>query len=263
MASRLSDDIHAVDSFSTDSTLDVLREFGVKVTQAPFENYGRQRNDAIGSIKCRYVWQLHLDADEVLSVELVDEILGLREDSRDDAFLIPRYLRFLGRDLKGGGMSPTWHMRLFREGSARCEERLYDQHFYLVNSGPVGSLRGAMVDCIEMNLSEWTARHNRWSDAEVAEVFVRREGELKGRIEGRLAGNKIERKRFARGFYDRAPLFLRALGLFFYRYVLRLGFLDGREGFVFWFLQTLWFRFLIDAKVFERAKLELASGADK
>ena len=106
-----------------------------------------------------------------------------------------------------------------------------------------------MIDDIRMSLSEWTARHNRWSDAEVREVL---EPGGAGVIAGRIGGNPIERKRALRGGYNRAPLFLRALGLFFYRYVLRLGFLDGMPGLIFFVLQTFWFRFLVDAKLYEK-----------
>jgi hypothetical protein len=73
-----------------------------------------------------------------------------------------------------------------------------------------------------------------------------------GVIAGRLGGDPVERKRALRGSYYQAPLFLRAFSLFFYRYVLRLGFLDGRPGLVFFVLQTFWFRFLIDAKIYEK-----------
>ena len=72
------------------------------------------------------------------------------------------------------------------------------------------------------------------------------------RIQPRFRGNPLERKRYLRGLYNRAPLFVRPYALFVYRYFLRLGFLDGPEGFVFWTLQTFWFRFLIDAKLFEQ-----------
>ena len=99
-----------------------------------------------------------------------------------------------------------------------------------------------------MSLSEWTTRHNRWSDAEVEEQTTV-SGSL--RIEPRFWGNAIERKRYLRGLYNNSPLFVRPYGLFVYRYLLRLGFLDGKEGFIFWTLQTFWFRFLIDAKLFE------------
>jgi hypothetical protein len=152
--------------------------------------------------------------------------------------------------LRHGGMSPTWHLRLFRNGAGRCEERQYDQHFYLTQ-GSTGQLQGYMIDEIRMSLSEWTARHNRWSDAEVMEQTRAMQTV---RIQPRFRGNPLERKRFLRGLYNGAPLFVRPYALFFYRYFLRLGFLDGREGFIFWTLQTFWFRFLIDAKLFEQRK---------
>jgi hypothetical protein len=79
-----------------------------------------------------------------------------------------------------------------------------------------------------------------------------------GRILGRIGGNPIERKRFLRRFYSSAPAFSRPFALFFYRYVVRLGFLDGMEGFIFYVLQTFWFRFLVDAKLYELRKKTLA-----
>ncbi len=84
------------------------------------------------------------------------------ENPEHSGFLIARLVQFLGRQLRHGGMSPTWHLRLFRNGTGRCEERKYDQHFYL-SQGTTGQLQGYMIDEIRMSLSEWTARHNRWS----------------------------------------------------------------------------------------------------
>jgi glycosyltransferase involved in cell wall biosynthesis len=249
-AREISDDIHVVDSFSTDDTVALGREHGAQVVQHPFENYGAQRNWAIDHVVSRYPWQLHLDADERLTPELIASIQSLPEGPAHSGFFIARLVEFLGRQLRHGGMSPTWHLRLFRKGAGRCEERKYDQHFYLCE-GSAGKLQGYMIDDIRMPLSEWTARHNRWSDAEVLEQTAAREGV---RIRPRFWGNPVERKRFLRGLYNDAPLFVRPFALFFYRYFLRLGFLDGREGFIFWTLQTFWFRFLIDAKLFEQGK---------
>jgi hypothetical protein len=101
-----------------------------------------------------------------------------------------------------------------------------------------------------MKLGEWVIRHNRWADAEVDELLHGGSGG----ITPRLAGNPVERKRALRGTYNRLPRFLRALLLFLYRYVLRLGFLDGRAGLIFFVLQTFWFRFLVDAKLYERER---------
>lgn len=249
-ALRLTDDVFVVDSFSTDATVSIAESLGATVVQHAFENYGLQRNWAIDSLPFRYPWQLHLDADECMNERLVEAIHTLPEETPHTGFLIARYIRFLGRTLKHGAMSPTWHLRLFRSGGARCEERKYDQHFYLTH-GTTGVLRGHMTDDICMSLSEWTTRHNRWSDAVAAEKAIKSSGHM---VQPRMFGNAIERKRYWQATYNKAPLFLRPFALFGYRYFVRLGFLDGLEGFLFWILQTFWFQFLIDAKIFELRK---------
>jgi glycosyltransferase involved in cell wall biosynthesis len=249
-AREISDDLYVVDSFSTDDTVALSRQHGAEVVQHAFENYGAQRNWAIDHVSSRYAWQLHLDADERLTPELIASIRSLPENPTHSGFFIARLVKFLGRQMRHGGMSPTWHLRLFRSGAGRCEERKYDQHFYL-SEGSAGQIQGYMIDDIRMSLSEWTVRHNRWSDAEVEEQTAALDGI---RIRPRLWGNSVERKRYLRGLYNKAPLFVRPYALFVYRYFFRLGFLDGREGFIFWTLQTFWFRFLIDAKLFEQRK---------
>jgi glycosyltransferase involved in cell wall biosynthesis len=249
-AFAVSDDVHVVDSFSSDTTVALAEAAGAVVVQHAFENYGAQRNWAISSLPLRYGWQLHLDADEVMDDALIEGIRLLADDPPSDGFLVARYVKFLRRVLRHGGMSPTWHLRLFRAKAARCEDRKYDQHFYLIQ-GQAAELPGSMIDDIGMSLSEWTIRHNRWSDSEVAELG---EGLATGRVPGNLSGNKIEQKRYWRQQYNDAPLFVRPFALFFYRYFVRLGFLDGTEGFIFWVLQTFWFRFLIDAKLFEQRR---------
>jgi glycosyltransferase involved in cell wall biosynthesis len=247
-AAEISDDIHVVDSGSTDGTLAILVGYGVQVISHAFDNYGKQRNWAIDNLPLKYDWQLHLDADERLSPELAEKINALKGSfpTDVDGYFIPRLMFFLGQSIRHGGMYPIWHMRLFRSGKGRCEDRLYDQHFRC--EGTTAQIHAPMIDDIRMCLSEWTARHNRWSDAEVAEIL---NPTRSGVVAGRFSGNPIERKRALRSGYNRAPLFLRAFGLFFYRYVLRLGFLDGMPGLIFFVLQTFWFRFLIDAKIFE------------
>jgi len=248
-AQLVSEDIHVVDSGSTDKTLAIAAGAGAHVVQHPFENYGRQRNWAIDNLPLKYGWQLHLDADERLTPELVERINGLKAGfpAGIDGYFIPRLTYFLGHPIRHGGMYPIWHMRLFRSGKGRCEDRKYDQHFRC--DGPTAQIDAAMIDDVRMSLSEWTARHNRWADAEADELLNPSEA---GVIAGRFAGDPVQRKRALRGGYNRAPLFLRAFGLFFYRYVLRLGFLDGMPGFIFFVLQTFWFRFLVDAKIYER-----------
>jgi glycosyltransferase involved in cell wall biosynthesis len=247
-ARRVSDEIFVVDSGSLDSTIEIAERAAATVIEHPFEHYGAQRNWAIDNLPITRPWQLHLDADELMDEALVAAILALPDDPPHSGYFLPRYVKFLGRVLRHGGMSPTWHLRLFRSGVGRCEDRKYDQHFLLL-SGAIGQLAGSMIDDNRMSLSEWTARHNRWSDGEVAEQGSH---EAAGRVEPDARGNPAERKRFLRKKYNSLPLFVRPFLIFFYRYFIRLGFLDGKQGLIFWVLQTFWFRFLIDAKIWEK-----------
>ena len=244
----ISDDIHVVDSFSTDATLEIARAKNAKITQHEFLHYGAQRNWASQNLPLRHDWELHLDADERLTEMLVAEIAGLDLASAEvDGYYITRLVHFLGHPIRHGGMYPLWHMRLFRHGRGRCEMRRYDQHFHV--DGRAARLRHPMIDDIRMTLTEWTVRHNRWSDAEVRQILdTDREGEL---VEPSFFGTPPQRQRALRRLYMTGPRFLAPFLLFFYRYVLRFGFLDGRAGFVFYVLQTFWFRFLIDAKLYE------------
>ena len=251
-AARVSDDIHVVDSGSGDTTLAIVKSAGAQLYHHEFQHYGKQRNFAIETLPMRHPWELHLDADERLSDPLVAAILKLKESGFAGpavGYFIPRLTMFLGRPIRHGGMYPIWHMRLFKRGHGRCEDRRYDQHFYV--DGPTGRLPYPMIDDVRMKLSEWTARHNRWADAEAEELSAGNAGI--GVIVPKLTGGTpVQRKRALRAGYNGAPRFLRAFLLFFYRYVLRLGFLDGKPGLIFFVLQTFWFRFLVDAKLYER-----------
>lgn len=250
-ARRISDDIHVVDSYSTDRTLEIARAAGAGIVQHPFENYGAQRNWAIDTLTLRHEWELHIDADERLSDGLVAELERLMTDGPPDSvagYYVPRLVHFHGRPLRHGGMYPIYHLRLFRRGRGRCENRKYDQHFFV--DGAAAKLDNPMIDDIRLSLGEWTQRHNRWADAEVDELLAPGEGV----IQAGKTGDPVSEKRGQRSFYYRQPLFLRAFLLFLYRYFWKRGFLDGREGLIFYVLQTFWFRFLVDAKLYERRK---------
>ena len=136
-----------------------------------------------------------------------------------------------------------------RTGAGRCEDRLYDQHFYV--SGAVQKLQGDLIDTLTPDVATFTARHLRWAALEAAEHDTPANAD--GRIRGRLAtDNAIEQRRWLRDWYARSPLFVRPTVYFLYRYFVRLGFLDGRAGLVFHVLQGFWFRFLVDALILER-----------
>ncbi len=247
---KLSDDIHVVDSFSTDNTVPICEEFGCKVVQRAFKNYADQRNWAIASLPLKYDWQLHLDSDEEMEASSVEAVRELDlSNSRFDGYIIGRRTVVFGRVLRYGGIGKSWHLRLFRRGAAQCENRLYDQHF--TSTGTLKVLPVTVRDHQEMSLSEWTARHNRWSDLEASEVLQCGGTGSAGTVTPKLGGTPIERNRFLKSRYYRLPPFYRALFYFFWRYFLRAGFLDGRPGLVYHVLQGFWFRFLVDSKIYE------------
>ena len=252
-AAKVSDDIHVLDSGSTDATLEIVRPYVQAIKYHAFENYGAQRNWAMANLATRHDWQLHLDADERLSDALAVAIRRLSDSGFPGptvGYFLPRLTWFMGKPIRHGAMYPIWHMRLFKAALGRCETRKYDQHFIV--EGPTERIAHPMIDDIRMSLSEWTARHNRWADAEADELENPSGGEHL--VTPQMDGDPVQQKRALRGHYNGAPLFLRALMLFLYRYVLRLGFLDGREGLIFFVLQTFWFRFLVDAKLYERSQ---------
>jgi glycosyltransferase involved in cell wall biosynthesis len=245
------DELYVVDSGSTDRTVEIAREARAVVVDHPFAHYGAQRNWAIHHLPISAPWTLHIDADERITSELRQSIVAaLAHDRGDvDGYLMSRRTMFMGRWIRHGGHYPAWHLRLMRTGAGRCEDRLYDQHFYV--NGAVRKLQGDLIDTLTRDIATFTARHTRWAALEAAEHESPSDGA--GRIRGRLdSGNAIERRRWLRDGYARLPLFVRPAVYFLYRYIVRLGFLDGRAGLVFHVLQGFWFRFLVDALILER-----------
>jgi glycosyltransferase involved in cell wall biosynthesis len=266
-ARRIDPHPFVVDSFSSDRTAEQVGSDAQWVQRA-FKNYGEQRNWAIAQVAPDCEWQLHLDADEVLdddAVTAINAVLDQGANASHQAYLLRRVDYFMNRQLRHSGVNP-WHLRLFRSGHGACENRLYDQHF--VSDRPAGRLKGCMHDKNAVSLSDWTARHNRWSDLEVAELLKGHqasaaglEAPASGLLQGRFGGDPRERTRWLKGLYYRMPGGLRSTAYFFYRYVFRLGFLDGREGLYFAFLQALWFRLLVDAKMLEAQRAASAQSA--
>ena len=243
-----------VDSGSTDRTAEIARLNGAALVFHPFENYALQRNWAQENLPVAAGWILHLDADERLTPELaveINQVLEAAQNGMDDGvdgFLLRKRTIFMGRWIRHGGHYPSYHLRLFRCARGRCEDRLYDQHF--VVSGKVKPLASDYLDIVAANLGTWTLRHKRWAELEASEMLAH--GDPRRQVRPDLMGNPIERRRWFRNAYSRGPLFARAFAYWSYRYLLRLGFLDGREGLIFHFLQGFWFRFLVDAMIYEQ-----------
>jgi glycosyltransferase involved in cell wall biosynthesis len=242
-------DVFVVDSGSTDRTMQIAQAFGARVVEHSFENQARQLNWALDTLPLTAPWTLRLDADERLTDGLAAEI-GRVLSSPPAAiagYLIKRRVYFWGRWIRFGGYYPTWLLRLWRTGMARSEEMWMDEHM-VVTGGSIGRLNHDVIDENHKGLTFWIDKHNRYSDREIMSNNA-----SSGERSRRRVGGAIARKRFfKKTIYGRSPLFLRAIAYWFLRYFILLGFLDGRAGFVFHFLQGFWYRLIIDAKIYER-----------
>ena len=256
--------LFVVDSGSTDRTLAIAQAYGATVVQHHFDNYAAQRNWALAQVPDQLEWVLNLDADERLTPELVSEINFLlsQPSIAADGYLLCKRTIFLGRWIKHGGHYPSYHLRLFRKHLGNCEDRLYDQHFIV--RGRVDKLQHDYIDVLTSDLTTWSMRHSRWAELEAQEILrAHATAAQTERVQPRLFGTPIEQRRWLRDrMYGHAPLFGRAVLYWLYRYVLRLGFLDGTEGLIFHFLQGWWYRWLIDSKLYETQKRQRALALD-
>ncbi|HTZ10859.1 MAG TPA: glycosyltransferase family 2 protein [Candidatus Margulisiibacteriota bacterium] len=241
----IADEIFVVDSFSTDKTVEIARNYSDKVFQHAFQNYAQQRNWAQKNLPLNNEWVLHLDADERLSPGLRDELLRIFSlPIEEDGFITPRKTFFRGRWIRYGGHYPVYHLRVFKKNKGQSEERLYDQHF-IVN-GKVRRLKGDIINIIEADLDSWKETHRRWAELEAREIISN--AHSKGAIV--LSSNTMQKRRWLKeGVYYKLPLYARVCIYFFYRYIIRLGFLDGKEGWIFHFYQGFWYRWLVDSNI--------------
>lgn len=255
-----------VDSFSTDQTAEIARENGADVLQNPWTNYATQFQWALDRAQLRTPWVLRLDADEYLEAALALELRQKLSDLLPDVTGISfrRKVIFRGRWIRWGGYYPTVLLRLWRRDAARIEARWMDEHMVLTRGRNI-TFSADLVDENLHDISWWTAKHNSYATRQMID-FIAREEPLFPRdraIETAGGSFQARRRRFLRDrVFARAPLYLRATLYFLFRYFALLGFLDGRQGFVFHFLQGWWNWMLVDAKIDEARRLIRAEGLD-
>ncbi len=261
--SGVADHIVVVDSHSTDETGSIARGLGASVLQHDFVNHAQQFNWALSQLPTDTNWIMRIDADEVLTTELAAEIRSELPKVRAevDGVYFGRRMTFQGRLIKHGGVFPVPVLRLFRYGKGACENRWMDEHIKV--QGPTVAFRHELIDDNLNSLTWWTDKHNRYASREAVDLLNLEYGFMPHDSVASLSGNATGIKRWLKeSVYARLPGGLRAFAYFFYRYVLRLGFLDGMAGMSFHFLQGFWYRYLVDAKVAEVKRHMRITGAD-
>jgi glycosyltransferase involved in cell wall biosynthesis len=249
----VADEIVIADCFSTDETLKIAKDYGAKLVQREWVNYATQFNWALTQINKETEWVLRIDADEYLTPELVAEVRERLSSvgSGIDGIFCNRYMTFQGKLIRYGGIFPIRVLRLFRYGRGECENRWMDEHIKV--AGPTIDFKGGLIDDNLNSLSWWTYKHNSYASREAVDLlnleykFMPHDSVAQLR-RGSQAGFKRWLKEEV---YARLPGGFRAFAYFIYRYVLRLGFLDGQAGTAFHFLQGFWYRYLVDAKMVE------------
>lgn len=249
-----------IDSGSRDATRAIAEELGAEVIVHPFTTHAGQVNAGIRHLAGRDGWVLRIDADEVLAPPPGGQLV--RPGEPLTGLLVRRRIVFLGRRIRFGGLEPNWQMRLWRNGAARCEQRWMDEHVAI--AGEVGRSAVVVSDINLNSVGWWTRKHENYASREAIEMLDRRHGFL---ARAAPAGGALHRAARVRRFvknriYSRLPGAARAIGYFVYRYGLRLGFLDGREGYYFHFLQACWYRTLVDCKIDEIERHHRLHGGD-
>lgn len=251
------DDIIVVDSFSEDKTEEIAYLYTEKFYKNKWINYSKQYLWSIDNTDIKNEWILRIDADERWTKEGFDELRNIIEGDSADGVYVKMQIFFMGRFIKHGDFYPNYFLRVYKRSKGSMEDRWMDEHI-MVNGKTVLST----IDVIESNydrqenISLWTAKHNSYSTREAVEFIIAKHNLHDIDTVANIFGNKTERKRWLKeNIYFKIPLFVRPVLYFIYRYFFKLGFLDGKEGFIFHTLHAFWYRFLVDTKIFQLENL--------
>ncbi|WMJ84225.1 glycosyltransferase family 2 protein [Oscillospiraceae bacterium LTW-04] len=244
-----------LDSGSTDRTTQIAREWGADVYIHPFENYARQFNWGLDNVNITTKWTFRLDADERLTIDLRSELEQLMADHFDDdvnGITMEAWLYFMDRKIKHGCRNKR-KLMLFKTGIGRIEDRNMDEHTILSNGTSVYA-KNRFIHYDFKNLTHWIDKMNWYATREVQDYYEFKNGKSAEIIVKDAAISSTRNKKF--GVYYRFPLFLRCWLLFIYNYIFKLGFLDGKEGFIYHYMYHQWYRTLVDAKIYEQQNVK-------
>ena len=245
--------IYVIDCFSTDRTREIALSLGAQVYENAWVNYATQFNWALAHVPVSTGWIFRLDADEIVTDELKQELQERLPTLPADVsgIYVKRRMVFLGRWIRHGDMYPVHMLRLWRQGDGFCEKRWMDEHIK-ITAGRSESFEHDIIDNNLNNLGWWISKHNSYATREAVDLLNLKYNLIEyDEITPAFFGTEEQKKRWLKIRYANLPFFARPVLYFFYRYILKSGFLDGKEGLMYHFLQGFWYRFLVDAKLFE------------
>jgi len=248
--------ILVIDSESADRTVEIARRYADEVVTLPYD-HGRIIpwifQWGLDNLPIRNGWVLILEADQALPEPLRAELAALfaGPNVAADGFYIRRRQIFRGHPIRFGGYGHKYLLKLFRRDRGELDPQEQDTRIYV--RGTTARLKAPLE---EWNRKEdailfYLEKHLRYADAFAREELDRRRQGLAWKLVPRLFGTSDERTLWLKSRYYRLPLYLRPWLYFGYRYFVLCGFLDGRNGFVFHFLQAFWFRLIVDIRLSE------------
>lgn len=241
-----------IDSGSGDRTRSIAAGLGAEVLEHPFSYYAAQFNWGIDNGNIRTKWTLRLDADERFTPEVCahcEKLMARHADDEVNGIVIESDFYFLGKLMKHGG-SKKRKIMVFKTGLGRIEDRERDAHTVLL-SGQTTSIPERFLHYDFKDLTSYIDRYNRYATREMHDYLAFVQGKsFDVNTDQQLRRHR--KKKFT--IYYRAPRFFRSWLWFMYNYYLRLGFLDGKEGYLYHFFESYWYRFLVDAKIYEHQR---------
>jgi len=251
--------VFIIDSGSTDKTLEIARKYNAEIKYNAFINHPLQWDFALRNCIIQTPWCIGLDADHIISDELYSRLKNFKSNSIPQdvhGIYFNRKNYFKGRWIKHGGYFPRYLLKMFRTGFGHSDIHENMDHRFIVE-GKTIIWKDAYLkeeNLKENEISFWIAKHNKYSDLVAQEEIERRQKLRNQSIKPRFFGNPDQKIAWMKRIWWKLPLFVRPALYFFYRYFYQLGILDGKQGFIFHFLQAYWFRLVVDIKIYEYDK---------
>ena len=246
--------IVVVDSFSNDRTVEIAKEHGADVYQHEFINYSKQFLYGLNETGIDTTWVLRIDADERLTEASRAEVESLCETNMDtdvNGIILRFEVTFLGKKLRHGGIYPFRKLLVFKRGIGTIEDRYMDEHI-VISEGRTVEVKNDSEHHDFKDLAYFIQKHNWYSSREVLDYIQNTELQNE---DGKALNHKAGVKRWIKfHIYYKLPMGMRAHLYYWYRYYIKLGFLDGKEGKIYAFMQAYWYRYLVDAKIYEYQK---------
>jgi glycosyltransferase involved in cell wall biosynthesis len=258
-ALKLTPYVYVLDSASTDGTQEKAKSLGVKVFQYNWTNsstFSKKINWGLENIPFKTSWIIRLDADEYFLDNTINNLSDHLEKicPNINAATLNRRIHFKGKWIKNGSQYPRTMVRVLRKGFCHYESRRLDENV-IVDQNTIKNLSFDFVDDNLITISKWIKKHDTYAMSEAIEMLHNEIGIFK-REESIISGKKAKTNK---SIYFKLPMYWRAFFYFFYRYFIKLGFLDGYQGFIWHFFQGWWYRVLVDIKISEINK---ACGSD-